>query len=277
MKERKAMVDPSHKLSVRQQCLLLSVSLSFYYYKAKGERSENLEIMTVLDKYHLEEPTHGVLRCQDYLLDIGYNVSECRVRRLLRKMAIHSVYPGPNLSKLGKAEYIRPYLLRNLAITRPNQVWALDITYIPMGKGFMYLTAIIDIYSRFVVGWKLSNSLAGENCIEALREAIKRHGKPDIVNSDQGSQFTCAAWIKELTDSGIQISMDGRGRATDNAHIERLWRSVKYDYVYLNPPADGYDLADGLKRYFRKYNYRLKHQGINRVTPSSLYHIPQAA
>jgi putative transposase len=277
MKERKEMVNSTHKLSIRQQCILLCISLSSKYYKPKGESPVNLAIMEKIDRYHLDEPSHGVLRTQDYLADIGYKISESRVRRLLRLMGIQCVYPGPNLSRLGQAKYIHPYLLRNLSIVRPNQVWAIDITYIPMRKGFLYLTAIIDIYSRFVVGWTISNSLAGENCLEVLREAINRYGKPEIINSDQGSQFTCEAWIEELKNQGIQISMDGKGRAIDNIYIERLWRSVKYDYVYLNPPEDGDELFNGLMSYFEKYNFRFKHQGIGRVTPASLFQYPVAA
>jgi putative transposase len=233
--------------------------------------------MEKIDKYHLDEPSHGVLRTQDYLADIGYKISESRVRRLSRLMGIQCVYPGPNLSRLGQAKYIHPYLLRNLPIVRPNQIWAIDITYIPMRKGFLYLTAIIDIYSRFVVGWTISNSPAGENCLEVLREAINRYGKPEIINSDQGSQFTCEAWIEELKTKGIQISMDGKGRAIDNIYIERLWRSVKYDYVYLNPPEDGDELFNGLMSYFEKYNFRFKHHGIGRVTPASMFQYPVAA
>jgi len=277
LKDRKELVEPNHQLSIRRQCKLLSINLSSMYYKSVGESELNLEIMKKIDEHHLAEPTHGVLRTQDYLRDIGYSVSESKVRRLLRLMGIQCVYPGPNLSKLGKAKYIRPYLLRNLSVNRPNQVWGIDITYIPMQKGFLYLTAIIDHYSRFVVGWKVSNSLAGENCIEVVREAIKRYGKPEIVNSDQGSQFTCESWIEELKNREIQISMDGKGRATDNAFIERLWRTVKYDFVYLHPPKDGYALEDGLKAFFEKYNFKKSHQGIDRKKPSELYQIPSAA
>ena len=182
-----------------------------------------------------------------------------------------AIYPKRNLSKLGQAEYIRPYLLKGLKIERPNQVWAIDITYIPMKNGFLYLTAIIDIYSRFVVGWGLSNSLDAEYSLAVLKQAVEQHGKPEIINSDQGSQFTCNLWIEYLEQNNIRISMDGKGRAIDNIFIERLWRSVKYDYVYLNPNDDGVELYHGLNEYFNHYNNHLAHQGIGRKTPVSLY------
>jgi putative transposase len=186
-------------------------------------------------------------------------------------MGLMAIYPKPNLSKLGRAEYIYPYLLRGLLITHPNQVWAIDITYIPMQKGFLYLTAIIDLYSRYVVEWGLSNSLDAKSCHAVLEEAILGNVKPEIINSDQGSQFTCKAWIDLLKKQEIQISMDGKGRAIDNVFVERLWRSVKYDYVYLHPANDGLELYEGLKEYFHHYNYELSHQGIGRQIPATLY------
>src|SRR5690606_20818702 len=194
-----------------------------------------------------------------------------RIRRLLRVMGIMAQYPKRNLSKLGQAKYVRPYLLRNLEITHTNQVWAIDITYIPMARGFMYLTAIIDLHSRFVVGWGLHNTLEAENCLSVLKQAIDRYGKPGIVNSDQGSQFTCALWTGYLESAQIQISMDGKGRATDNIFIERLWRTVKQDYVYLHPAADGRELHDGIETFLNFYNYEKTHQGIGRVRPADLY------
>jgi putative transposase len=181
------------------------------------------------------------------------------------------IKPKVSLSKLGQAKYIRPYLLKGLIIKRVNQVWAIDITYIPMSKGFLYLTAIIDHYSRYVVGWGLSNSLDASNSHIVLKEAILIYGKPEIINSDQGSQFTCEDWIKYLQDENILISMDGKGRAIDNIFIERLWRSVKYDYVYLMPAEDGMELFKGLHKYFNHYNNELKHQGIGRRIPGNVY------
>jgi len=180
-------------------------------------------------------------------------------------MGVLAIYPKRNLSKLGKAKYICPYLLKDLEIDHPNHVWEIDITYIPMCKGFMYLTAIIDVYSRYIVGWGLSNSL------EVLKEAIAVHGKPEIINSDQGSQFTCEDWINYLEKENVKISMDGKGRAIDNIFIERFWRSLKYDHVYLFPAEDGIELYRGLKEYFNYYNNELSHQGINRQIPVNLF------
>jgi len=208
---------------------------------------------------------------QDHLLHKGYHINHKRVRRLLRTMGLMAIYPKKNLSRIGNAKYIYPYLLRNMKITAPNQVWAIDITYVPMKKGFMYLTAIIDLYSRFVVGWGISNSLDVESVLEVLKSAIKRHGKPLIINSDQGSQFTSSEWIEFLKEKNIQISMDGKGRAIDNIFIERLWRSVKHDHIYLHPATDGLELYNGLKEYFYHYNHELHHQGIDRKIPADLY------
>jgi len=265
------MVKRDHKLSIRQQCELLEIPRSGFYYNPVEENEENLQIMRLLDEEYLKHPTHGVLRMQDFLLGLSIVVNHKKVRRLLRLMGLMAIYPKRNLSKLGLAKYIRPYLLKGLEINHPNHVWAIDITYIPMAKGFLYLTAIIDIYSRFVVGWGISNSLDSETVLNVLNRAISQHGKPEIINSDQGSQFTCKDWIDLLEKENIQISMDGKGRATDNIFIERLWRSVKYDHVYLHPANDGKELYDGLKTYFNYYNYELSHQGIGRKAPIKLY------
>lgn len=258
-------------LSKRHQCDLLGINRGWLYYKPAGEKQENLDIMRKIDEHHLKHPTAGVLRMQDYLLTIGLVVNHKRVRRLLRLMGIMAIYPKRNLSKLGLAKYLRPYLLKGLVISRPNQVWAIDITYIPMKKGFMYLTAIIDLYSRYVVAWNISNTLEAECSLEVLKNAISTHGKPEIVNSDQGSQFTCELWTSYLEEQGIKISMDGKGRALDNIFIERLWRSVKYDWVYLNPANDGTELFQGLRDYFDYYNHHQAHQGIDRRIPVDLF------
>lgn len=271
MNELKSCISKSDALSVRQQCELLDLAPSSYYYKPKGESKENLHVMRLLDEEFLEHPTHGVLQMQDFLFSKGLWVNHKRVRRLLRKMNVMAIYPLKNLSKLGQAKYIHPYLLRNLKISRPNQVWAIDITYIPMKHGFMYLTAIIDIYSRYVVGWGLFNDLRAENSLEVLQKAVQQNGKPEIVNSDQGSQFTCSLWIEYLQSEEIQISMDGKGRALDNIYIERLWRTVKRDYVYINPPDNGIELYVGLNKFFKDYNEKKTHQGINRQIPAHLY------
>lgn len=250
---------------------MLNINRGVLYYKPTGESPENLEIMRHMDEHFLKYPTTGAIRMQDYMFAIGFIINIKRVRRLMRKIGLEPIYPKRNLSKLGKAKYIRPYLLRGLKIERPNQAWAIDITYVPMQHGFLYLTAIIDIYSRYIVGWGISNTLDAECSLEVLKQAIKQHGKPEIINSDQGSQFTCELWINHLEKEEIKISMDGRGRATDNIYIERFWRSIKYDYIYLHPANDGLDLYKGLTDYFNYYNNELKHQGVKRQIPAQLY------
>jgi putative transposase len=186
-------------------------------------------------------------------------------------MGLMAIYPKRNLSKLGLKKYIHPYLLKGLKITRPNQVFAIDITYLPMKNGFLYLTAIIDVYSRYIVGWGISNTLDADASLSVLKQAIKDHGKPEIINSDQGSQFTCEQWVDYLKEEDIRISMDGKGRAIDNIFIERFWRSLKYDYVYLHPANDGLELYQGVKEYIHYYNHTRHHQGIDRRIPADLY------
>lgn len=268
--ERKSMVESSANMSMRKQCRLLQINRSSLYYKPIGESEKNLLLMNLMDKIYLDDPTLGVLGMQDELEEKGYRVNPKRIRRLLRKMGIEAIYPKRNLSRLGKAKYIHPYLLRNLDIKRPNQVWAIDITYIPMKKGFMYLTAIIDLYSRYIVGWQISNSLEKETQTELLASAIKKHGKPEIINSDQGSQYTSEHWVSFVREHGITISMDGKGRATDNAFIERFFRTLKWKHIYLNPAKDGLELYQGIDAFMKKYNKR-KHQGIGRKKPCELY------
>lgn len=271
MTQRRELIETQHILSTRKQCDILSIHRSGLYYKPKGEKEENLEIMQKMDMHYLDHPTEGVLRIQDHLRGQGYTINHKRVRRLLRLMGLLAIYPKKNLSKLGHKKYIHPYLLKGLKINRPNQVWAIDITYIPMKNGFLYLTAIIDLYSRYIVGWGLSNTLEAEASLSVLKQAVKEYGKPEIINSDQGSQFTCSEWVKYLNTEDVKISMDGKGRAIDNIFIERFWRSLKYDYVYLHPANDGVELYQGLKKYFNYYNYELHHQGIGRRIPAELY------
>jgi len=271
MKELKSYILQDQKISIRHQCELMDLQRSNVYYEPIGENQGNLEVMRLMDGHYLDHPTHGVLQMQDFLFLYGFVVNHKRVRRLLRKMGMMAIYPKRNLSRLGNAKYIKPYLLKGMKVTRPNQVWAIDITYIPMARGFMYLTAIIDIYSRYVVGWDVFNSLDAENSLVVLQQAIDQHGKPEIINSDQGSQFTCALWTEYLESKNILISMDGKGRAIDNIFIERLWRTVKQDYVYLHPTTNGSELYSGLKTFFLYYNTKKTHQGIGRVTPEKLY------
>lgn len=270
MKERIDLVERGTDLSVRKQAELLSVHRSNLYYKPIGESEENLFLMRTMDELFLHDPTLGVIGMQDELSELGHWYNVKRIRRLLRKMGVEAIYPKRNLSKLGKAKYIHPYLLRGLTIDRPNQVWAIDITYIPMRSGFMYLTVIIDLYSRFIVGWLLSNSLEKQTQTEALQAAITRYGAPEIINSDQGSQYTSLHWVSTLQSLGIQISMDGKGRATDNAVVERFFGTIKRKHVYLYPASDGLELYGGISRFIERYNSR-KHQGIGRKKPNELY------
>ncbi|MFB6307597.1 MAG: IS3 family transposase, partial [Flavobacteriales bacterium] len=256
------MVRTRSKLSIRSRCELLGLHRSGIYYTPKKERPENLEIMRIIDERHIERPTHGVLRMQDHLRDKGYYINSKRIRRLMRLMDIQVHYPKRNLSKLGLEKYIYPYLLRDIEITHPDQVWATDITYIPMARGFMYLTAFIDLYSRFVVGWDVSNTMETERVLSVLEEATSHYDPPGILNSDQGGQYTCSQWVEHLKEEGVAISMDGKGRAIENAFIERLWRRVKYDHIYLHPAENGRELYEGLKKWFYEYNYEEKHQGI---------------
>jgi putative transposase len=264
-------ITENKKISVRSQCKLLGINRSNMYYKPVGESEENITIMRLIDEHYLDHPTEGVLQVQDFLFLLGFLVNPKRVRRLMRLMDLVAIYPKRNLSKLGHAKYIKPYLLRGLEITGPNLVWAIDITYIPMKKGYMYLTAIIDIYSRYIVAWDVHNSLDARNTLSVLKQAITEHGKPQIINSDQGSQFTCALWTEYVENAGIKISMDGKGRATDNIFIERFWRTIKRDHVYLYPADNGTQLYAGLKEYIHYYNNVKAHQGIERVSPVKLY------
>jgi putative transposase len=274
MSDLRSYVSDNEHLSVRRQCELLDINRSMVYYQASDESQENLQIMRHMDEEFLEHPTHGVLQMQDFLFSLGLVVNVKRVRRLLRKMGIMAIYPRRNLSKLGHAKYIRPYLLKGLKINKPNQVWAIDITYIPLEKGFMYLTAIIDVYSRYIVGWDVFNNLDAENSLSVLKDAISRNGMPEIINSDQGSQFTCSLWtdyIENTLKGQIKISMDGKGRAIDNIFIERFWRTVKRDYVYLYVPTNGKELYQGLKDFIGYYNTKKTHQGIERSIPALIY------
>ena len=262
MKKELILSQQNTSLSIRKQCELMSISRSSLYYRPLGEQPENLEIMRIMDNHILEEPTAGVLTMQSLLSDLGIKAGYERVRRLMRKANIRPIYPRRHLTVLGEKKYIHPYLLKDLTINRPNQVWEIDITYIPMEKGFMYLTAIIDVYSRAIMGWGLSNTLDAVASLEVVKQAIDNYGKPEILNSDQGSQFTCLAYIDLLKAQGIKISMDGKGRALDNIYIERFWRTIKYQYIYLNPARDGISLYLGIKKWLERYHNK-NHQGIS--------------
>jgi putative transposase len=270
---RRLMVDSSHqKLSISEQCRLLSLHRSGLYYKPCGESEENLKLMQLIDRIFLDLPFTGTRKMKHYLqLEHDCKVNRKRLRRLYLLLGLQTLTPQPKTTIPGKGHQVYPYLLRNLVIEKPNQVWATDITYIPMRKGFLYLIAIIDLHSRYVLNWSLSNTMDADWCAEVLREAIDRHGCPQIFNTDQGSQFTSDAFTGVLKENKIKISMDGKGRATDNIFIERLWRSLKYEYVYLNPSTDGVELYNGLARYFEFYNNRRVHQSLDYSVPLNVY------
>lgn len=270
--ERKGLVEPNYpKLSVKEQCDLLNIQRSSLYYKPVPETRMNLDIMSFMDKQYFDTPFYGALRLTALLKKEGIDVNVKRVRRLMKKMNWRTIYREPRTTISSKTDYKYPYLLGNLLIERRNQVWAMDITYIPMSKGFMYLTAIIDLKTRYVVGWSISNSMSAEWCAEVLREAIRKHGKPEIFNTEQGSQFTSEIFINELKLNEIKISMDGKGRALDNIFIERLWRSVKYENIYLIIYENGTELYNGLNKYFKFYNNERLHQSLGYKTPNMKY------
>lgn len=274
MSIRRSMVDKDHKqLSISRQCKLLGLHRSGIYrvLPIRPVSDDDLELMGHIDKQYLITPCYGTRRMAAFLRRLGYLIGRKAVRRLFRKMGIEAIHPKPKLSKPGKEHKIYPYLLRGLKIERPNQVWAADITYIPMKKGFMYLMAIIDLHSRFVVDWELSNSLEAGFCVRLLKRALERHGSPDIFNTDQGSQFTSDAFTAVLLNKRIAISMDGKGRFLDNIFVERLWRSVKYEYVYINAPENGTELFLGMGNYFRNYNKNRYHQSLDYQTPEEVY------
>jgi putative transposase len=255
---------------MRRQCELAGVSRSGLYYEPSEESAENLRLMRLLDEQYTATPFYGVVRMTVWLRQQGYTVNPKRVRRLMRVMGLEAIYPKPQLSKPAAGHRIYPYLLRGLAITRANQVWSTDITYIRLRQGFIYLVAILDWYSRYVLAWEVSTTVDSSFCISALSWALQA-GRPEIFNSDQGAQFTCADFTNCLTQRGIPISMDGRGRALDNVFVERLWRTVKYEEVYLKDYLDVREARDSLSRYFVFYNRRRLHQALDYRTPEAVY------
>ncbi|WP_298528879.1 IS3 family transposase [uncultured Christiangramia sp.] len=268
------MISKVHStLSLQRQCKLLQIHRSGLYYKPRGESNLNLELMRLMDEHYTHHPFKGAKRMHTWLsMDKGYKINKKRIERLYsRVMGLRAIMPGKRTSKRNKEHKIYPYLLRNLKVDRPNQVWAIDITYIPMRKGFMYLVAIIDLHSRYVLNWSVSNSMDAQWCKEALEEAFDVHGTPEIINTDQGSQFTSEIFTHSVLSRNIKLSMDGKGRAIDNVFIERLWRSVKYESIYLNPPESGVDLYRQLNTYFYFYNHQRRHQGIENEIPYNRY------
>jgi putative transposase len=271
------MIEPDEPvLSVRRQCELLDLNRSTYYYVPATESPLNLTLMRLIDEQYMRTPFYGWPRMTVYLQNQGYTINHKRIQRLMHKMDIQAIYPKPSLSKANPEHKVYPYLLRELTITHPNQVWSTDITYIPMRNGFMYLVAIIDWYSRYVLAWQLSNTLDSPFCVEVLHQALQR-GKPDIFNTDQGVQFTASAFITVLEKAGIRISMDGKGRALDNIFIERLWRSVKYEDIYLKDYVTIPALFLGLDQYFTFYNQERPHQSLDYQTPTEVYFANTAA
>lgn len=258
------------ELSLRERCRVLALNRSTYYYSPRPEKEEDLQLMNMIDKQYTRTPFYGSRRLTVWLRRQGYEVNRKRVQRLMEKMGIHAIYPMVNMSQPAKGHKLFPYLLRGVEIVRPNQVWSADITYLRMAQGFLYLVAVMDWYSRYVLAWKLSNTMDVGFCLEALGEALQR-GHPEIFNSDQGSQFTSDDFTRLLLDREIQVSMDGRGRALDNIFVERLWRSVKYENIYLNHYEAALEAYQGLEAYFDFYNDERPHQSLDYQTPSEVY------
>ncbi len=277
-KERIALVSPDNKeITVKRQCELIKVNRSSVYYKIKedepdpkhGESLENLEVMLIIDKAHLKWPSWGYRKMTDYLRNsYGYKINRKRVRRLMRLMDIVALYPGPNLSKRYHAEYVRPYLLRNLKIDHPDQVWGVDITYLPLRKGFLYLFVIIDWYTREIIDYEISYSLEKEFVLRCLKRALCLR-KPKIINSDQGSQFTCPAWLELLKENSIKVSMNGKGRALDNVITERFFRSIKYDDIYIKEYLTPREMITGVHQYIAEYNDIRPHSSLGGLTPNA--------
>lgn len=261
-----------HALPITRRCALLDVPRSSAYYQPRADTTRDALLMRAMDAIHLRYPFMGSRRIADELAEEGHVVNRKYVQRLMRKMGMNALYPGPNTSRAHHAHKVYPYLLRGLAIERANQVWCADVTYIPMAKGFVYLVAIMDWYSRKVLSWRLSNTLDADFCVAALNEALAKHGTPEIFNTDQGCQFTSEAFTVALAARGIRISMDGKGRCMDNIFIERLWRSLKYEEVYLHAYDTVRDARAGIQRWMDFYNQRRKHQALDRRTPDNVYY-----
>ncbi len=269
---RKSMIEPEHPgLSITRQCSLLEISRSSWYYEGLGESELNLTLMRLIDEQFLETPYYGARQMARYLRRQGYKVNRKRAHRLMQKMGLMAIYQKPNTSKPSPEHKVYPYLLRGLDIAEPNQVWCADICYIPMRKGFLYLVAVMDWSSRKVLSWRLSNSLDTEFCIAALQEALAKYGRPAIFNTDQGSQFTSDDFTQVLKDAEVKISMDGKGRWRDNVMVERLWRSLKYECVYLNAFETGSEARNGIGKWIRLYNEERPHSSLDDKTPHEAY------
>jgi len=265
------MIDRGAEVTVKRQAEILELSRSSVYYMPRPLSERDLKLMRRIDELHLKWPFYGARKLARELRKEGHEVGRRHVTTLMRRMGIEALYRRPRTSIPARSAAIFPYLLSGLAIERPNHVWSSDITYLPMAHGFMYLVAIMDVASRKVLAFRLSNTLTADFCVEALEEALAKFGRPEIFNTDQGSQFTCEEWLKRLKDAGVAISMDGKGRWVDNVFIERLWRSVKYEEIYLHAYANGTEARSALTRYFSFYNERRSHQSLDYRTPDELY------
>ena len=275
--QRQAMIDRDHdQLSLVRQCALLDVSRASLYYQPTPQRTEELELMVLMDRQYLKTPFYGSRRMKAWLRGQGHQVNRKRVRRLMRLMGLEAIYRHPNTSKPTPEHRVYPYLLKEVKIDRVSQVWSADITYIPMARGFLYLVAIMDWHSRYVLAWRLSNTMEVDFCVEALEEALSK-GKPEIFNTDQGSQFTSQAFTGMLLELGIQISMDGKGRYLDNIFVERLWWSVKYEEVYLKAYQNGTEARKGIGAYLDFYNRERPHQALGYRTPGEIFQEEQVA
>jgi putative transposase len=270
------MIEPVHpKLSVTRQCELLGLPRSSFYYQPQPVSAEQLRLMRAIDELYLAYPFYGSRQMTRALRREGYGViGRKRVQRLMRLMGLEAIYQKPNLSRANAAHKIYPYLLRKLAVTRPNQVWATDITYVPIQGGFIYLCAVIDWFSRRVLAWELSNTLDAAFCVRAVERAIANHGAPEIFNTDQGCQFTSVEFTRPLLDLRVKLSMDGKGRALDNVFVERLWRTVKYERLYLFNYVSLVDVHASLEVYFEFYNHRRPHSSLDDRTPDEAYRSP---
>jgi putative transposase len=265
------LVESGHpELSVRRQCQLLGLSRSSLYYEPAAETAENLRLMRLIDQEYTAHPFLGSRRLTAWLIGQGEAVNRKRVQRLMRLMGLEAIYPKPKLSAARAGHRIYPYLLRGVSIQRPDQVWSTDITYAPLASGFMYLAAVIDWFSRYVVAWRLSNTLDGSFCLELLDEALAQ-GRPEVFNTDQGVQFTAEAFTGRLEAAGVKVSMDGKGRCLDNVFVERLWRTVKYEDIYLRRYETVPELTQGLENYFPFYNEERPHQALDYRTPAEVY------
>jgi putative transposase len=265
------MIDPEDKLSIQKQSKLLKVSRSSVYYKPRPLSEDELKLMRAIDALHLEHPFAGSRMLRDFLLRDGVRVGRRHMRTAMRRMGIEAIYRKPNTSKSAQGHKIYPYLLRNVAVTRANQVWSTDISYIPMKRGFVYLIAVIDWYSRRVLSWKLSITMDVSFCLEALDEALKKYGKPEIFNTNQGSQFTSIDFTGRLKKEGIAISMDGKGRWCDNVFVERFWRSIKYEEVYLHAYDSVSEARSRIGQYIQFFNSRRPHSSLQAQTPDQVY------